>query len=267
MRGDRRSRPVGINSVGQQFGHGVDVALAGGIGGDRREFGGDARQGQIRAPAAERTGRFIADAGHQREFELVRQPNAEPRAGGIFDAGQRLMERHHPMRLQAMDQMTQRLGFRFGAGAPAGGEPDVAHRRRAVPAVDGIAGAPVGGREVAVQIDAVGIGAQPQLTAVGVDRQHHVMTQLLGGDAAQRAGQGYDGGALIAVGAGDDQPGFRAADRRREIEQRRAQQRAAVVLSCDGQLATFTARSMFGHGVVPELKAESHCHFIQCITL
>ncbi len=28
------------------------------------------------------------------------------------------MERHHPMRLQAMDQMTQRLGFRFGAGAP-----------------------------------------------------------------------------------------------------------------------------------------------------
>ena len=83
-----------------------------------------------------------------------------------------------------MDQVAQRLGLRLGTRTTTGRKLNVSSLRRAVPAINRVARAPVGRREIAIQVDPVGIGAQPELAAIRVDGQHHMVTQLIGGDAA-----------------------------------------------------------------------------------
>ncbi len=74
------------------------------------------------------------------------------------------------------------------------------------------------------------VGAQAQLTAVRIDRQHHVMTAQPVRQRAHRGGQGSDGGVFIAMGTCQDQPAVAIGGRRGKPEQGRAQHAVAVAL-------------------------------------
>ena len=77
--------------------------------------------------------------------------------------------------MNLMDQLTQGLGLPFRTRLLAGQQHHVALRRRAIPAVNRFPLLPVGCWKVTVEVNAAGIGAQPELTAVRIDRQHHVV--------------------------------------------------------------------------------------------
>ena len=74
-----------------------------------------------------------------------------------------------------MDQLTQGLGLPLRTRLLAGQQHHVSFRRRAVPAVHRFPLSPVSGRKVTVEVHAAGVSAQPELTAVRIDRQDHVV--------------------------------------------------------------------------------------------
>lgn len=97
----------------QQVRHRLKVFIRRLVGGYRREFGGDAGQADIRAPAAKGAGRFIADAAHQRQAERPGKPLPQRAVAGVFNTGQRIVKRNHPRGMDLVDQLAQRTGFRF----------------------------------------------------------------------------------------------------------------------------------------------------------
>ena len=72
--------------------------------------------------------------------------------------------------MDLVDQLTQGLGLPLRTRLLAGQQHHVALLCRAVPAINRFPLFPVSGRKVTVEVNAAGIGTQPELTAVRVDR-------------------------------------------------------------------------------------------------
>ena len=142
-----------------------------------------------------------------------------------------------------MDQLTQGLGLPFRTRLLAGQQHHVALRRRAIPAVNRFPLLPVGCWKVTVEVNAAGIGAQAELTAIRIDRQHHVVAAQLGFQGAQGAGEGHNRRILITVGTGNNQPATAVGLRRRKPQQRRAQFRAAILPGSRRKVAALRART------------------------
>ncbi|MNN70471.1 hypothetical protein D3C81_1863230 [compost metagenome] len=90
--------------------------------------------------------------------------------------------------MNAVNQLTQRLGFRFGTRMIPRQQHDIALFCTAIPAIDSFTCFPVCCREITIEINPVSIGAQAELTPVRVYRQYHVVTAQGRGKRTQGAG-------------------------------------------------------------------------------